>query len=220
MKVLVMPSDSSKKIIKARVIADRAEIFLNLAGKFVMKNTLKLLTFSFILMFASCVPSLNPFYTEQDLIFDAALLGVWTDKDSKETWELTKAGEKEYKLVYTDEDDKTGEFTAHLLKIDGKTFLDLTPIKPVLSQNDFYKDHFLSVHSFAQISHTAPTVQISFLEPEWVKKFLAKNPTAVSHHKMGNEILLIAAPKQLQKFLLAHLNTEGAFAKPISVKRK
>jgi len=33
-----------------------------------MKNTLKLLTLSFLLMFAGCVPSLNPLYTEQDLM--------------------------------------------------------------------------------------------------------------------------------------------------------
>ena len=62
-----------------------------------MKDTLKLLTLSFLVMFTSCVPSLNPVYTEQDLIFDSALLGVWTDKDSKETWELTKADENDGK---------------------------------------------------------------------------------------------------------------------------
>ena len=185
-----------------------------------MKNTLKLLTLSFLLMFASCVTSLNPLYTEQDLIFDAALLGVWTDKNSTETWELTKADEKEYKIVYTDEDGKTGEFTAHLLKADGKTFLDLTPVEPTLSQNDFYKGHFLPTHTFALVSQTAPTVQISFLEPKWLKKSLAENPKAIRHEKLDDEILLTDAPKKLQKFLLAHLNTEGAFAKPISLKRK
>ena len=185
-----------------------------------MKNTLKLLTLSFLLMFASCVTSLNPLYTEQDLIFDAALLGVWTDKNSTETWELTKADEKEYKIVYTDEDGKTGEFIAHLLKADGKTFLDLTPVEPTLSQNDFYKGHFLPTHTFALVSQTAPTVQISFLEPKWLKKSLAENPKAIRHEKLDDEILLTDAPKKLQKFLLAHLNTEGAFAKPISLKRK
>lgn len=189
-------------------------------GEIVMKNIIKLVTLSFLLMFASCVPSLNPLYTEQDLIFDAALLGVWTDKNSKETWELTKTGEKEYKLVYTDDDGKTGAFTAHLLKVDDKTFMDLTPLKPVLSQNDFYKEHFLPTHTFAQISQTTPTVQISFFEPKWLKKFLAENPGAIRHEKLGDEILLTDSPKKLQKFLLTHLNTEGAFAKSISVKRK
>ncbi len=89
-----------------------------------MKNFIKLLTLSFLFMLAGCVPSLNPLYTDQDLIFDSALLGVWTDKDSKETWAFTEAGEKEYKLLYTEEDGRKGEFKAHLLKIEGKTFLD------------------------------------------------------------------------------------------------
>ena len=156
----------------------------------------------------------------ENLFFDSALLGVWTDSDSKETWELTKAGEKVYKLVYTDEDGKKGEFTANLLKVDGKTFMDLTPAEPNLPQNDFYKEHFLPTHTFALVSQTAPTVQISFLEPEWLRKFLVKKPTALRHAKMEDEILLTASPKELQKFLLDHLNTEGAFAKPISLKRK
>ena len=185
-----------------------------------MKNIVKLAALGIVLMFAGCVPSLNPLYTDQDIVFDPTLLGVWTDKDSKEIWELTKADEKQYKLVYTDEDGKTGEFTAHLLKVDGRTFLDLTPVEPILPQNDFYKGHFLPTHTFALVSQTAPTVQISFLEPEWLRKFLVKKPTALRHAKMEDEMLLTASPKELQKFLLAHLNTEGAFGKPISVKRK
>ncbi len=185
-----------------------------------MRSALKLLTLSFLLLFVSCVSSLNPLYTEQDLIFDAALLGVWADKDSTETWELTRASEKEYKLVYTDEDGKKGEFAARLLKADGKTFLDLTPTELTLPQNDFYKGHFLPTHTFALISQTAPTLQISFLEPEWLKKNLAENPKAIRYEKLDDEILLTDAPKKLQKFLLAHLNTEGAFGKPISLKRK
>ena len=185
-----------------------------------MKNLIKTAVLSFLLLLTSCVPSLNPLYTDQDIVFDPTLLGLWTDKDSKETWELTKADEKQYKLIYTDEDGKTGEFTAHLLKVDGRTFLDLTPIEPILPQNDFYKRHFLPTHTFALISQTAPTVQISFLEPEWLRKLLVKKPTALRHAKIEDEMLLTASPNELQKFLLDHLNTEGAFGKPISLKRK
>ena len=185
-----------------------------------MKNIIKLLTLSFLLMLAGCVPSLNPLFTEQDLIFDRNLLGVWTDEDSKETWAFTYVEEKEYKLVYTDEDGLKGEFKARLLKIDGNTFLDLTPVRTPLSQNDFYKGHFLTVHTFVLISQTAPTVQISFLEPEFLKNTIAKNPSAIPHVKVGDDILITVSTKELQTFLLKHLKTEGAFAKPITVKRK
>jgi hypothetical protein len=185
-----------------------------------MKNIIKFATFSFLLILTSCVPSLNPLYTDGDLIFDAALLGVWTDTDATESWDFSFSDEKEYKLVYTDESGKKGEFKAHLLKIEGKTFLDLTPVKPALVQNDFYKQNFLVTHTFVQITQAAPNAQIAYLEPDWLKSFLDKNPAAIRYEKLSGEILLTASTKELQKFLLAHLNTPGAFSKPIGIKRK
>lgn len=185
-----------------------------------MKLIGKILLICTLLMFAGCIPSLNPIYTEQDLIFDAGLLGVWTDEEATEIWNFTYSDEKEYKVVYTDEKGKKGEFKAHLLKIEGKTFLNLTPVRPQSAHNDFYKSHFLSLHTFVHITQTAPTVQISYLEPEWLRTHLDKNSSALRHERISGEILLTASPKELQKFLLTHLNTEGAFSKPVSVKRK
>lgn len=185
-----------------------------------MKNTIKLVILSCFFLLAGCVPSLNSLCTEQDLIFDPALLGTWTDEDSAETWVFTYADEKEYKLVYTDEKGLTGEFKAHLIKLDGKIFLELTPTRPALTQNDFFKGHFLTLHTFVQITQTSPTVEISFLKPEFLKSVIAKNPSAIRHEKIGDDILITASTKELQTFLLAHLKTEGAFAPPISVKRK
>src|SRR5216117_484587 len=59
-----------------------------------------------------CIPtSINPLYTGQDLVFDSALIGVWSGEgDSKETWAFEKAGDTEYKFVYTEGDGKTGHF--------------------------------------------------------------------------------------------------------------
>ncbi len=185
-----------------------------------MKNIFKFAILGFLLVLTSCVPSLNPLYTDGDLIFDEALLGVWTDPDATESWAFSYSSEKEYKLVFTDESGKKGEFKAQLLKIEGKTFLDLKPVKPVLPQNDFYKSNFLATHTFVQITQSAQNPQISYLEPEWLKAFLDKNPAAIRHEKISGEILLTAPTKDLQKFLLAHLNTPGAFSKPVSVKRK
>lgn len=186
-----------------------------------MKNICRSLILGFLLILNGCVPSLNPLYSDADLIFDETLLGVWTDADAAESWDFTAAaGEKEYKLVHTDEKGRKGEFKARLLKIGGKTFLDLEPVKPVLAGNDFYKANFLPTHTFVQVVQAAPNAQISYLEPEWLKALLTKNPAAIRHEKLSGEILLTASTKDLQKFLLAHLNTEGAFSKPIGIKRK
>lgn len=185
-----------------------------------MKKIFRLLSFCFLLMFAGCATSLNPLYTEQDLIFEPFLLGVWTEKDSPETWEITSANGKNYKIVYTDETGRKGEFVAHLLQIENRMFLDLTPAAAKLAQNDFYREHFLPAHSFALLTRTESTVQMSFLEQRWLKKFLAENPSAVRHAETGAGVVLTASPKELQKFLLLNLNTEGAFIKPLEMRRK
>lgn len=49
-----------------------------------------------------CVPSLHPLYTDGDLVFNPALVGEWSEKDSEERWIFTKSGEKEYRLVYAE----------------------------------------------------------------------------------------------------------------------
>src|SRR5687768_8090907 len=58
-------------------------------------------------IFAGCVPSWNPLFTEKDLIFDQQLIGTWKGDDG-ETWtfEKDKDGEKHYQLSYTDKQGK------------------------------------------------------------------------------------------------------------------
>ena len=174
---------------------------------------------SFVFLTA-CVPSLNPLYTEQDLVFDKSILGVWTDDEQTETWEFVYVDEKEYKLVHTDESGKKGEFEARLLKIDGRTFLDIAPVRSHLGQNDFFNGHLLSAHSFIQVSQEGKTFRLSYLEPKWLKPYLEKNPAAIRHTSIDGEILFTDSTKNLQKFISAHLNTPGAFSNSISVKRK
>lgn len=185
-----------------------------------MRNIINLIAASFLLLCAGCVPSLNPLYTDQDVIFDPALLGVWAEKDSKETWELSQTTGKQYRLIYTEEDGKKGEFTVHLLKVEGQTFLDLFPAELTLPQGDYYKGHFLPSHTFILLSNRGAAIQMSYLEPEWLMEFLTKNPAAIQHEKVGDRILLTASPKELQKFLLANLKTKGAFSPMEHLERK
>ena len=140
-----------------------------------MRKVAKWFLPSLLLMLAGCVPSLHPLYTDQAVIFDQSVLGVWAEDDSKETWALTRGGEKEYRLVHTDEDGKKGEFIAHLLKVEGRMFLDLYPVEP---ENDFYRDYLLRTHTFVVVLQTALTIRISFLEPEWLKSELGISVSA------------------------------------------
>ncbi|HYT62185.1 MAG TPA: hypothetical protein VEL06_18540 [Haliangiales bacterium] len=187
---------------------------------------LSLLATAFII--SGCLPtSINPLYTDKDLVFDPALIGVWREKDdSKETWKFEPAGEKGYQFVYTDDEGKSGRFEAHLLKLGDARFLDFFPDESGLEEMNrsaFYKFHFLRTHSFLKVSQIEPALQMTPLDLKWLREFLGKNPKAVRHEKIGEgddaQIVLTAPTPELQKFVLKHLKSEGAFGEPINLKR-
>src|ERR1019366_7707879 len=76
-----------------------------------------------------CIPSLNPFYTDKDLVFDPRLLGTWAEKGKEQepqTSSFDKAGDKAYKLIIPEKPGKEGEFNACLFKLKPEYFLDLS----------------------------------------------------------------------------------------------
>ena len=168
----------------------------------------------------SCVPSLHPLYTEADLVSDPELVGTWVDNETGETWNLSYSGHQKFTLVHTDADNRKGEFHARLVKLDDKLFLDIVPISSSVAQTDVHRDRFIATHAFVRVEKKASTVEISYLEPRWLKDHLAENPSSIRHEKVGGEIMLTSAPKDTQKFLLAHLSTRGAFSRPEELTRK
>ena len=185
---------------------------------------LKLLVFPFgiLLLLSGCiVRSLHPLYTDENVIFDARLIGQWAEEDSKEIWEFSQQGEQRYKCVVYEEDGEQSILAVHLLNIKGKVFLDFFPTELDRQEGVFYQLHILPVHSFAYVKQIEPTLQISFPDSDWLQELLEKNPDAIRHEVLGkDDIILSASTEALQTFWLAHLDTEGAFAELSDLQRK
>lgn len=66
-----------------------------------MKKATTLIFLGLLFLMTGCnfIPSVHPLYTDQDLIFDPLLVGVWADKDGNLTWTFTKKAEDAYTLV-------------------------------------------------------------------------------------------------------------------------
>jgi hypothetical protein len=77
----------------------------------------------------------------------------------------------------------------------------------------------LPAHTFILVPQIAPTLRLSFLSPDWLKKFLTSNPTAIKYEKLDDRIVLTAQPQDLQKFLLSHLKATDAFSEPAELER-
>jgi hypothetical protein len=172
------------------------------------------------LVLASCVPSLHPIYTKKDLIFNPALVGVWSEEDKPSTWAFTQSDKESYRLVYTDEKGNPGEFIVHLAKFDDVMFLDLYPEKPKLEKNDYYRFHLLPVHTYLYVKAIEPDLKMAAMNPDWLKSYLADHPDAIKYEVVKDEIVLTAKPKQLQAFVVKHLKTDGAFSEIVTMKRR
>jgi len=188
-----------------------------------------------VLVTGCIVTSVNPLYTEKDLVFDPALVGAWSEDNDENTWAFEKTGEKKYKLLHTDEKGRTGEFEAHLLKLGKYQFLDLHLIDPG-EKEEWQINELAAVaiirrpgHLFFKVTQIQPTLQLSALHEDWLKKLLEKDPKAIQHERIqfGSDntndcrYVLTAGTKALQKFVLKYADSEEAFGdKPGELKRK
>lgn len=176
-----------------------------------------------LMLVAGCVPSLNALLTEEDLVFEEALLGTWGEKN--EHWTFTKDGEKAYLLTITEKDHKPGVFHAGLGKLDGHLFLNIFPEETPMQEMDrvdFYKFHYVPAHTFMRVWKIGDELQLSMLDYDWLEKLLKEDPTAIQHSRTGadGDGLVITAPtEELQKFFIKHANNKEAFSSDSKLER-
>lgn len=173
-----------------------------------------------VLYSTACVPSINPFCADSDVYMDPSLLGTWSDEDGEETWTFVYNDDKTYLLTYTDDNGKSGAFTARLFKLGDKTFLDIEPLRPQRNVNGFYSGHLLSMHTVYVISMDGKKGRLGFLDPEYLKATFEKDPDALSHTVVDEEIVLTATTEKLKAFLISIATKPDAFVMSEAIERK
>jgi hypothetical protein len=167
------------------------------------------------ILLAACIPSVNPFYTDKDVVTDQRLVGEWQEKDNTnnpEMWTFEQSTNNAYKLTVI-ENGKTGEFSAHLFKLKQEQFLDLIPSKCEFATNqaDLVNFSVFAGHLITRMPQVEPNLKLAFCDFEWLEKYLTNNPNALAHHMEGDSIVLTAGTRDLQKFVLKHLGTNELF---------
>jgi hypothetical protein len=176
-------------------------------------------------LLCSCIPSVNPFYTEKDIIFDARLLGEWQEKgksDEPDIWEFEVAGTNAYKLTITEKEGKQGRFNAHLFKLEQHCFLDLVPrdCEYATNQATLVGASMFPGHLLAWVPQLEPELKLALFDFDWLKKHLEKNPKALAYHVEDERIVLTDDTRRLQRFVLKHLGEGKLFDKPAEMVRK
>jgi len=190
-----------------------------------MKKRNLIATLGAAALLCSCIPSVNPFYTARDVVFDPRLPGTWQEKDQPdhpEVWQFESATNKMYRLTVTEKEDKQGKFDAHLFKLRQEYFLDLIPsdCDYATNQADLVAASMFPGHLLVHVSQLEPELKLAFFDFDWLQKYLEQNPKALAHHQEGDRIVLTAGTRDLQKFVLKHLGEGELFEKPGAMVRQ
>lgn len=177
-------------------------------------RSLTLLAFAVL---SACVPSVNPLYTADTLVFRPELLGVWKEKpDSEDSWNFTKEGADAYSLL-VQEKEASSAFAAHLLKLGDVYFLDLFPKEDQFENwkaGNLYRATFIPTHLILKLK-LGKTLEVQMLNPDGLKELLTQDPKALTHALPEKDILVITAPTgELQKFFKKHAETRALWGDP------
>jgi len=191
---------------------------------------MKLKSIGYVLMAASAVfaagcivTSVQPFYTDKDLVFEPALVGAWSKvQQADEHWKFEPEGTNAYRLTYSTEPGKSSLMRAHLFKLNGQLFFDLFAANV---ESDVMPPPIPS-HLLLRVFQTAPTARMAAMSYEWLAQILEKDPSVLRHHviKTGDKaedrrIVITASTQELQQFILQHLDTKEAWQDDFELKR-
>ena len=208
-------------------------------------RTKKFLFYLLAGLLGSCVPviSLHSLFTEENIVFDEKLLGTWVDDPTspKGTWEFKRVAdsaqkdwelpppkkpEKAYKLLLSNEEGAKGSFFAHLVRLEGRLFLDVFPSQLPCAQLDpkqdwvFNTSFLIPGHSFVVIDSIEPQLKIRWTNEDEMEKFLKEQPNALKHELVEDKIVLTASTDELQKFVLKYADDKRIFPAEAVLTRK
>jgi hypothetical protein len=184
-----------------------------------MKTKLKVITFYLLaVVLGGCIPvlSVHPLFSENELIFDPNLLGLWKAADSNQTWQFSRIEDQNtYQLVITENDGNQGTFLAGLGELQGNLFLVIYPKEPqsMEQESGFYKQHILSLFSSMRVEQIDPNLKIAMMDYDKVNKIIKADPNILTCEtpEMDNKLVLTASTEELQKFVVEYgINVDDA----------
>ena len=189
------------------------------------------------LLAGSCIPSLFPLYTEEDLVTDDRIVGTWGAGEMG-TWVIERLdyrptsdffssdwsdaeNKNTYKLVVIETDGGDTletEFVMHMLVLGGQHYLNYYPVNYELD-HDFLSWHMVEANNFSKVWITEDSISLGFFDPSYLEELIDENRIKISHIRHDDGILITARTKELQKFVIKYGDDEDAILEPDVFKR-
>ena len=174
------------------------------------------------LFLSACIPSLQPFYTEKDLVFESSLVGSFGESEGDGVWTFTKSADREYKLTIKNK-EKSSNLTVHLFKLGRDHFIDLYAASGSLDdcpREDFFKASLIPGHLVLKVPSFSPNLALQVMDEDVIKEFLKTNKSAVPHTFVESDRLVFTGSSQQMSDFLKRISAEDkCWGKPAEFSR-
>jgi len=155
----------------------------------------------------SSLISLHPFVTDQQAVFDPALVGVWAEGGKDDLFIIRQDG-KSYKIRHV-QDNETVNYTAQLYKVGDLRLLDL-----VSAAEDPFQ---IAVHTPLRVWIDGSTLRFATLDSDWLKQNARKQ---LAIQDAGDRALITAPGEAVLQFLINYGASDEAYGKPNSLQKQ
>jgi hypothetical protein len=170
------------------------------------------------LLAGGCVRTTHPVLTDDQLSPNDALLGKWVSKDGKTSAELKPGDAGKYKLVYTNEDGKSGNFLVRFGKIGEVSVAEIAPDAFTPKSSDEYKSLLMPMYTLVVIQKTDPELVLTGISIDWLKKYVKAHPDELDVNNPDD--LVIESPTiDFQGFFTRHYKDDGMLTDPATFVR-
>jgi len=171
-----------------------------------------ILIFLVTFVLQGCIPSVHPLYSEDDIVFNADILGAWIESGNKTEWVFEASGKNSY-IVRINERGKLSDLIVHLVKLEERYFFDFYPDENdhIDDMNGYLSIQFIPIHTFAKVEITNDSIEIYRFDPNWLEEILKDDPSLIKHEISKEYILLTASTQELQRFILDYAEVREAY---------
>ena len=100
-------------------------------------------------------------------------------------------------------------FEPHLLRLGDLAYLNLVPQES--GDDGAFELRVVQAHWFFRIWIEGDVLRLAYLDDDWVKEMIDQGNVDIDHERVGKGIVLTASTEALRKFVLDHVEDEGAF---------
>ncbi len=174
-----------------------------------------------LVMLAGCIPlSLNPIYTDDVLVNDPRLEGVWGE-DASESWTIAPAEDRAYTFTVRD-DEEISEYTGRLIRLKDDYFLDLEVKSIPGYPDDLLTMQLVPAHTFFKVVFTDTGVRLDMLNMDWLTERCDRGRMRAPYARVeafDNAPVFTGSPKRMQRFLRRWAHVEEAWSPGDEIKR-